>query len=186
MTTYISTRQWWYAHTVVITALLLLLPPGRGVGTQTQTPDDLGLEMYDFLGWAAQNGLDFEDRFEVANISGVGRGMVAKQDFKSGDMLLAVPKNLLITPQTAQASEMGRMFRSERLPDCRTGTQDECNTLRRRAALAHPLASILHRLSHMPWRHLLSSDSRSFPSVSCTCAAVVVTAATTYRLLHIP
>jgi hypothetical protein len=63
-----------------------------------------------------------QSRFEVANISGVGRGLVARRDFSAGDMLLAVPKALLITPQTAQASEMGRMFKAERIPDCRSGT----------------------------------------------------------------
>jgi hypothetical protein len=63
-----------------------------------------------------------QSRFEVANISGVGRGLVSRRNFASGELLLAVPKELLITPQTAQASELGRMFKMERIPDCRSGT----------------------------------------------------------------
>jgi len=127
-------------------------------GTEDVVPfhdrEDLDQDMKDFLEWLTAKGMNFQSQVDVAITNGTGRGLLARRSFMPGETMLAVPPELLITPDMARRSEVGRAFREHGLDDCSGGEDStyECMPL-----LAMHLTVLYYNESHdfHPWMKIL-------------------------------
>ena len=57
--------------------------------------------------WAKQNGISF-GKLRPANFFQTGRGLMTSKKLRSGDLVVSVPENMLITSKTAEKSKIGQ------------------------------------------------------------------------------
>ena len=107
-----AARRW----SVVSLVLLLLCHGARTAGEArggVGGGGDVGAETQEFLAWVSARGVDFSDRFEIAENrgnDGRGRGLIAVRSFVPGELLLATSNSVMFTPDTARRSRMGARY----------------------------------------------------------------------------
>ena len=113
-----------------------------------------------FLKWASEEGVEHDGRFEIATSAEAGKGLVAARAFAPGELLLATPRAVMLTPDSARESEMGTMFAQAGLAGCPRGdaTSNECTAL-----LVFHLISVYHNAStpFAPWMRVLPRELSS-------------------------
>jgi histone-lysine N-methyltransferase SETD3 len=61
----------------------------------------------DLVAWLQAHGA-LMDGVSVQQFDGYGLGLLAEQDFEEGDLMLAVPRKLMLSVETARFSELGK------------------------------------------------------------------------------
>ncbi|KAF4519501.1 hypothetical protein B566_EDAN010686, partial [Ephemera danica] len=62
----------------------------------------------DLIAWLQHHGAHM-DGISVQHFEGYDLGLLAEQDFEEGDLMIAVPRNLMLSVETARFSELGPM-----------------------------------------------------------------------------
>jgi len=60
-----------------------------------------------FLEWLQENGSEFEG-IDVSTFDGLDLGLSAKKSFEEGDLLMAIPRKIMLTLENARVSELGK------------------------------------------------------------------------------
>ena len=66
-------------------------------------------EYITLLKWAKMNGISF-GKLRPAYFPATGRGLMACKKLNSGDLVISVPENMLITAKTAEQSDIGKQL----------------------------------------------------------------------------
>jgi protein-histidine N-methyltransferase len=59
-----------------------------------------------FLEWLKEHGAEF-DGVEISTFESYGLGLRADRNFEEGNMLMAIPRKIMLTLENARVSELG-------------------------------------------------------------------------------
>ena len=78
------------------------------------TIHDRTQEWSHFLQWLKENGVDYS-RVAIQEFSGYGFGLKAATDLKEGDLLLSIPRKMIMSVDTARKSQMGPLIEEDQI-----------------------------------------------------------------------
>lgn len=64
----------------------------------------------EFLSWLWNNNVEF-DGLKIAEYPGLDFGIEAEKDFKEGDLMIAVPRSVMLTVENVQKSPFSKSAR---------------------------------------------------------------------------
>lgn len=76
------------------------------------TPSDRSSHFEQFMSWMQQNGAEVNG-VKIAQFPGFEYGLQAEKDFEEGDLMIAVPRKLMLTTETVKDSVLGPLLRKD-------------------------------------------------------------------------
>nr|CAD7571301.1 unnamed protein product [Timema californicum] len=99
-----------------IPMLLPLFPkieqPGTTVRKMKVAVADRSAGFGDFISWMKSNGAEV-DGVKIAHFSGYDYGLQAEKDFEEGELMIAVPRKLMMSADNAKDSVLGPLMRKD-------------------------------------------------------------------------